>query len=72
MIDQFNEVTVETLEVSQEQHRIAHWVIPATLPFNIFVQMVSDKEKSKNIDIAIEGSAVNDFVIREKKYMHLN
>jgi hypothetical protein len=72
MIDNFNEVTIETLEVSQSQQRIAHWVIPATLPFNEFVKMIADKEKSKNIDIAIEGTAVNDFIIREKKYMQLN
>lgn len=72
MIDQFNEVTVETIEVSEKGKRIAHWLIPATLPFNEFIKMVNEKEKTKKIIIGVEEMSIMAFRKREHKFMNLN
>lgn len=68
------EHTIETLEIDNlsGQKKIVHWLIPKTLPFNNFLKLIEDKEKKKNVIIAIEENAFNSFFINEKKSMQLN
>jgi hypothetical protein len=66
------DISIETLEVSDNTKKIVYWMIPETLPFNEFIKMVEEKEFIQNIEVGIEEESLRLFLKKEQKFMKLN
>ena len=66
------DISIETIEVSNNTKKIVHWLIPETLPFNEFIKMVKEKELIQNIEVGIEEESLRLFLKKEQEFMKLN
>lgn len=66
------DVVIDTLEMHGETEVKASWVIPETLPFNCFIDMIEKKEETQKINIGVRGSDILLFKLREKHFAKCN
>lgn len=66
------DVIVTTLEMHGETEVKSSWVIPETLPFNLFIDMIEKKEETKKICIGIRASDMLLFELRERHFAKCN
>jgi len=70
MIDEI--VVVELLEISEQGHSLEHKAVSSTLPFNILLSALKNRQKETGHTYALADDSFQDFVTREKYYAKLN